>query len=54
MGTTLAMVSAELLATTWTAHGGDMADQLDYVPIPGDVVGLVEKAWGSSIKLGSS
>ncbi|MDI3384560.1 FAD-dependent monooxygenase [Xenophilus aerolatus] len=25
MGTTLAMVSAELLATTWTAHGGDMA-----------------------------
>ncbi|MET3475762.1 FAD-dependent monooxygenase [Variovorax atrisoli] len=25
MGTTLAMVSAELLATTWTEHGGDMA-----------------------------
>lgn len=25
MGTTLAMVSAELLATTWTAHGGDTA-----------------------------
>lgn len=25
MGTTLAMVAAELLATTWTAHGGDMA-----------------------------
>lgn len=24
MGTTLAMVSAELLATTWTEHGGDM------------------------------
>ncbi len=24
MGTTLAMVSAELLASTWTAHGGDM------------------------------
>ena len=25
MGTTLAMVAAELLATTWTAHGGDAA-----------------------------
>lgn len=25
MGTTLAMVSAETLATTWTAHGGDAA-----------------------------
>jgi 2-polyprenyl-6-methoxyphenol hydroxylase-like FAD-dependent oxidoreductase len=25
MGTTLAMVSAELLATTWTEHGGDTA-----------------------------
>ncbi|MDM0033707.1 FAD-dependent monooxygenase [Variovorax sp. J22P271] len=24
MGTTLAMVSAEILATTWTEHGGDM------------------------------
>ena len=32
-------------------HGGDMASQLDYVPMPKDVVGLVEKAWSSSIKL---
>ena len=27
-----------------------MAEELDYVPIPGNVVGAIEKAWASEIK----
>ena len=30
-------------------NGGDMATQLDYVPIPTGVVKLVEKTWSASI-----
>ena len=31
-------------------HGGEMADQLDYVPIPAQVVSLVEETWSKEIK----
>jgi phosphate transport system substrate-binding protein len=35
----------------WAYHNGQqMADQLDYVPMPAAVVSLVEKAWASGIK----
>jgi len=30
-------------------HGGEMAQQLDYVPMPSSVVSLVEKTWGAEI-----
>ena len=26
-------------------HGGDLAKELDYVPVPADTVRLVEDAW---------
>jgi len=29
--------------------GGDMAKQLDYIPMPGNVIALVEKAWAEDI-----
>jgi phosphate transport system substrate-binding protein len=32
------------------AKGGKMAEELDYVPIPGNVVGAIEKVWASEIK----
>jgi len=32
--------------------GGDMAEQLDYVPMPDSVVQLVEKTWADEIKSG--
>jgi phosphate transport system substrate-binding protein len=31
-------------------HGGKMAEQLDYVPMPESVVKLVEKTWSANIK----
>ena len=31
-------------------HGGPMAEQLDYVPIPANVVRLVEQTWGEQIR----
>ncbi|HKK04309.1 MAG TPA: phosphate ABC transporter substrate-binding protein PstS [Gammaproteobacteria bacterium] len=31
-------------------HGGAMAEQLDYVPMPKNVVSLVEKTWAKNIK----
>jgi phosphate transport system substrate-binding protein len=31
-------------------HGKDIAGGLDYVPIPDNVVGIVEKVWSSEIK----
>jgi phosphate transport system substrate-binding protein len=32
------------------AHGGEMAAALDYVPLPANVVGAVEKMWANNIK----
>jgi len=32
------------------AHGGEMAEALDYVPLPESVVKAVEKMWASNIK----
>ena len=38
----------------WSYHnGGKMAEQLDYVPIPMNVVKLVENTWKSEIKGGN-
>lgn len=35
----------------WAYHNGkQMADQLDYVPMPDGVVSLVQKAWASEVK----
>ena len=35
----------------WTyAKGGKMAEELDYVPMPANVVGMVQKLWASEIK----
>jgi phosphate transport system substrate-binding protein len=31
------------------ANGGEMAQQLDYVPLPGSLVKQVEQTWRSSI-----
>jgi phosphate transport system substrate-binding protein len=31
-------------------HGGKMAEQLDYVPMPASVIRLVEKTWSENIK----
>jgi hypothetical protein len=33
-----------------TFQGGKMAEELDYVPLPGDVVSAVKKLWLSEIK----
>ena len=30
--------------------GGEMAEQLDYVPLPKQVVSLIEKSWAADIK----
>ena len=35
------------------AHGGEMAEALDYVSLPESVVKAVEKMWASNIKDGS-
>jgi len=32
------------------AHGGQMAEELDYVPMPAKVVAAIEKMWATSIK----
>jgi phosphate transport system substrate-binding protein len=32
------------------AKGGKMAEQLDYVPMPGKVVGAVQNVWAAQIK----
>ena len=32
------------------AKGGKMAEQLDYVPMPGKVVGAVQNFWAAQIK----
>ena len=31
-------------------NGGKMAEELDYVPMPANVVGLIDKTWKSEIK----
>ena len=46
-----AAARAALKFFAWAfAKGGKMAEELDYVPIPGNVVGAIEKAWASEIK----
>ena len=35
-------------------HGADMAEELDYVPIPPNVVELVESTWSAQVKAGGS
>ena len=32
------------------AKGGKMAEALDYVPMPDNVVGAIQKVWASQIK----
>ncbi len=32
------------------AKGGEMAEELDYVPMPGTVVSAVQKLWAGQIK----
>ena len=35
----------------WAFHAGQaMAEELDYVPLPDDVVGLIEASWKANIK----
>ncbi len=42
-----ANATAALKFFTWAyANGGKMADDLDYVPMPDNVIGAIEKAWG--------
>jgi phosphate transport system substrate-binding protein len=46
-----AAARAALKFFSWAfAKGGKMAEDLDYVPIPGKVVGAIEKVWASEIK----
>ncbi len=33
-------------------HGGEMAQKLDYVPLPKNVVEMVEATWAKEIKAG--
>ena len=43
----LANATAALKFFTWAyANGDKMADDLDYVPMPDNVIGAIEKAWG--------
>ncbi len=32
------------------ANGGKMAEELDYIPMPDNVVKLIEKTWSAEIK----
>jgi phosphate transport system substrate-binding protein len=46
-----AAARAALKFFSWAfAKGGKMAEELDYVPVPGKVVGAIEKVWASEIK----
>jgi phosphate transport system substrate-binding protein len=46
-----AATNAALKFFAWAfAKGGKMAEQLDYVPMPGKVVGAVQNLWASQIK----
>jgi phosphate transport system substrate-binding protein len=46
-----AVARAALKFFSWAfAKGGKLAEELDYVPIPGKVVGAIEKVWASEIK----
>jgi phosphate transport system substrate-binding protein len=43
--------AAALKFFAWAfAKGGKMAEELDYVPMPGKVVGAVQRLWASQIK----
>jgi phosphate transport system substrate-binding protein len=46
-----AKVAAMLKFFDWCyKHGADIAKSLDYVPIPANVVDLVEKTWSNEVK----
>lgn len=46
-----AATNAALKFFAWTfAKGGKMAEELDYVPMPANVVGAVQKVWATQIK----
>jgi phosphate transport system substrate-binding protein len=46
-----AAASAALKFFAWAyAKGGAMAEELDYVPMPGNVVGAIERLWAEQIK----
>ena len=46
-----AATNAALKFFAWAfAKGGKMAEQLDYVPMPGKVVGAVQNLWAAQIK----
>jgi phosphate transport system substrate-binding protein len=43
--------AAALKFFAWAfAKGGKMAEELDYVPMPGNVVGAVQSLWASQIR----
>ena len=47
----LAAATAALKFFDWAYTKGDkMAEDLDYVPMPNEVVGMVKKTWASDIK----
>jgi phosphate transport system substrate-binding protein len=46
-----AATNAALKFFAWAfAQGGKMAEELDYVPMPANVVGAVQKVWATQIK----
>ena len=46
-----AATNAALKFFAWAfAKGGKMAEELDYVPMPANVVGAVQKVWATQIK----
>jgi phosphate transport system substrate-binding protein len=50
--TDAAKVGAMLKYFKWCYdHGGDMAKKLDYVPLPANVVKMVEQTWATEIKV---
>jgi phosphate transport system substrate-binding protein len=50
--TDAAKVDAMLKYFKWCfEHGGQMAEKLDYVPLPKNVVKMVEKTWSTKIKV---
>jgi phosphate transport system substrate-binding protein len=50
--TDTAKIEAMLKYFKWCyEHGGKMAEKLDYVPLPANVVQMVEKTWSTEIKV---
>ena len=46
-----ALAAAALKFFNWAyAKGGKMAEELDYVPMPGNVVSAVQRLWAAQVK----